>query len=112
MKIISKDFNGELHSWTIWLVILDKQRHRHSPCYIIRFNRNEGGTGTGTLILIDEKNTSQFWPILITAKHLAHLQQHLGVLSVLNERGDHYGGQNWHDHPGQLLFGHEVVEQG
>lgn len=42
----------------------------------------------------------------------AHLQSHLAVVPELYERGDHNGGQNGNDHPGQLLLGHKVVEQG
>lgn len=41
-----------------------------------------------------------------------HLQSHLAVVPELYERGDHDGGQNGNNHPGQLLLGHEVVEQG
>lgn len=41
-----------------------------------------------------------------------HLQEHLRVLSVLNKGHDQDRGQNRHDHPGQLLLGYEVVEQG
>lgn len=58
-----------------------------------------------------KKENRKFQQSLIT-KYSAHLEQHLRVFSVLNQGGDHNGGQDRYDHPGQLLLGHEVVEQG